>query len=754
FYVFLADKFDKSSSNPLWNKDFLFVQQALIRIDDVEREHILTKLKYIIDNPAEDLFGEISRKKLIDILPQLLKQTDIMSTVFDILVTNPPYMGNKYMNPFLTDFMNKYYPENKSDTFSAFVQMGMNKVSNKGLLGFLTPLVWMFISSYENLRSCIINKKNISSLIQLEYNAFPEACVPVCSFVLRNYPVDINGVFIRLANFTGTENQSKKTLEAIQNPLVDYRYTCSIKKFNKIKGTPIAYWVSDNLIKAFDTQYKVSNFGILNEGVKTRDNERFLRLWYEVDSTRKDKWKPYSKGGGFKKWYGNNEYVINWEFNGKEVKEFKKSSGANFKYFFQETITWSAISSYKFSVRYINNSLFGGGGSGITNISKDKIYLLLGLLNTNLANEILNMLSSTLNYEVGNVSEVPIILEKIDKDLIDNLVKRAIEISKDDWDSYETSWDFGMHPLIRFKNHSNSIEDAFNIWEKYKTNQFNELKSIEEELNRLFNEAYGIEKELTSEVIDGDITIHKADRKNDIKSFISYAVGCMFGRYSLDQDGLVYAGGVFQKEKYKKFKVDEDNILPIVQGAYFEDDIVTKFVHFVEITFGKDNILENLDFIARILGKKDNESSTDTIRRYFLNDFFQDHINVYSTRGRKAPIYWLFTSGKQKAFNCLIYMHRYDKTTLSRIRTDYLHELQIRLDAEKKSLLSIIEGGGTAKEISNAKKELKTLDLKIEELKAYDELLHHMADMQIEIDLDDGVAVNYAKFNGLLAKLE
>ncbi|UNO49364.1 BREX-1 system adenine-specific DNA-methyltransferase PglX [Alicyclobacillus acidoterrestris] len=328
------------------------------------------------------------------------------------------------------------------------------------------------------------------------------------------------------------------------------------------------------------------------------------------------------------------------------------------------------------------------------------------------------------------------------------MCKKCIEISKDDWDSFEISWDFATHPLLRFKCDDGRLGSSFERWSLYAEAQRNELKEIETQMNSILIECYGLENELIPYISDGDITIRKAEREQDIKTLVSYAVGCMFGRYSLDEEGLVFAGGNFDPERYKTFTVDRDNILPILSDAYFEDDIVSRFVDFVKVTFGEETLTENLEFIADTLGKKDSETPREAIRRYFLNDFFKDHLQTY----KKKPIYWLFTSGKQKAFNCLIYMHRYDKTTLSRIRTDYVHELQMRYDAEKKSLLSIIEGGGTAREVSAAKKELKTLELKIAELKEYEEVLHHMADQQIEIDLDDGVDVNYAKFEGLLAK--
>lgn len=359
----------------------------------------------------------------------------------------------------------------------------------------------------------------------------------------------------------------------------------------------------------------------------------------------------------------------------------------------------------------------------------------------------LQLLNPTLNFQAGNISGLPFKEEILHEKNIEKIVNECIEISKNEWDSFEVSWNFNKHPLMKFP--ANTIEEAYQQWENFAEDQFNKLKGNEEELNRIFIEIYGLEDELTPEVADEDVTIRKADLERDIKSFISYVIGCAFGRYSLDEEGLVYAGGEFDPKRYKTFPADEDNILPILPGAYFEDDLVSRIIDFVKVTFGEETLEENLNFIAKALGQRKNETARETLRRYFLNDFYKEHVQTY----KKRPIYWLFTSGKEKAFNCLIYMHRYDKTTLSRIRTDYLHEVQTRYETMRQDLVHIIEGNGSASEIREAKKQLKSIDKKLEELKAYDEKLHHMADMQIEIDLDDGVKVNYDKFKGLVAKL-
>jgi len=737
---------------------------SLIKVNEFDKDFLLNRLEFIQNNPAKDMFEDESRRKVVDLLPQLLKQSDILVQVYNVLVTNPPYMGSKYMNASLTNYIRGNYPETKSDTFSAFMDFCMNKVTSDGHLGFLTPFVWMFISSYEKLREYIVLNKNISSLIQLEYNAFPEACVPVCGITLRNYNAMVNGEYIKLSDFKGSENQPVKALEAIQNSNVDYRFTSNSIDFNKIPGSPIAYWVSDKIRDSFVNNEKISEHFIPKFGMSVGDAEKYIKNWFEVsfdniqfkaksedDYIKQNlKWNIMDKGGAFRKWYGNKNHIVMWENNGQEIRANPKAAVRSPQYFFKPHISWTLVSSSYFSVRYFNEGYVLDTASNCIYFKEDKVdYYVLGLLNTKFSQKILDIMNPTLNYSCGVIGLVPYNNDNKYRKNVNSIVEENIGISKLEWDSYETSWDFEKHPILNHKNGIPTIEQAFNNWSSFADEQFYRLKNNEEELNRLFIEIYGLQEEMTPEVNETSVTIRKADKEKDIKSFISYAVGCMFGRYSLDKEGLMFAGGKFDSEANKSFKADKDNILPILSGAYFADDIVSRFIEFVKVTFGEATLQQNLDFIADTLGKKSDETAKETIRRYFVNDFFKDHVQVYKNR----PIYWMFTSGKQKAFNCLIYMHRYDKSTLSRIRTDYLHELQNRLFAEKKGLDSIIEGDSTVKEISNAKKDLKALDKKIEELKAYGELLHHLADMQIEMDLDDGVVMNYEKFKGLLAKI-
>jgi len=675
------------------------------------------------------------------------------------------------MNKQIFDFVGIHYEKTKYDLFSAFIEHSFSLVKENGHIGFMTPMVWMFISSYGKMRNEIINEKSISSLIQLEYSAFEEATVPICTFVLRNYSTDLLGDYIDLTKFVGGANQPIKVKEAISDTTVSYRHFSNQQNFKKVPNSPIAYWLSDKTLEVFEQNPKLGEIAEPRQGMATSDNNRFLRLWTEVDINKvgfnfdnlnkavesKLKWFPYNKGGDIRKWYGNNEYIVNWENDGEEIKNYASElykshtrTIKNIKYYFRKGITYTFISSSKFGVRYSPDGfIFDVAGSTIFPDEED-IHFFTAFLCSSLTYEFLKIQNPTLNFQVGNIKNLPIkrVEDTLIRSKIEQIAKDNISISKVDWDNYESSWDFKKHPLLNYGSNS-SIEDAFNDWLLFTKNQFKQLKINEEEINRLFLGVYNLQDEISGEVPEEDVTVRIANREKDIKSFISYAIGCIFGRYSLDEDGLIYAGGEFNIERYKKFKVDKDNILPILPGAYFEDDIVSKVIDFLKESFGEETLTKNLEFIAETLGKKKGETAKETLRRYLLNDFFKDHIQTY----KKRPIYWLFTSGKQKAFNCLVYMHRYDRTTLSRIRTDYLHEYQIRLDAEKKDLLSMIEGDYPTKEISNAKKELKALDKKIDELKEYDELLHHMADMQIEIDLDDGVKDNYEKFKGLVAKI-
>lgn len=739
--------------------DFDFWEQRLIDIQSLNMGLLYT-----------DVIQDLKTK-----LPILIQQARIMQQQYECVITNPPYMGNKYMEPRLAEFIQKEYKDVKSDLFSAFMEYIPRKTNKNGQIGLVTPFVWMFIKSYEELRNQIINSNTLSSIIQLEYNAFEAACVPVATFTLRNYRVSYPAECIKLSDFTGAENQPIKTLEAISNPDVSYRYTTYSKDFHSIPGSPIAYWASDRVREIFKKEEPLSKYALPRAGMITGNNEKFIRLWYEVCYKRIGinfpnrilaqksflKWFPYIKGGEYKHWYGNCEFVVNWENDGYELRTTTDKNGKvpahafNDEYIFKPNVNWSSISSSGFSARIsYGGALFDAGGSAAFPTFEYLKYIL-GYLNTTFIVQALATINPTLNFQPWNIGNLPIIFPKDEniKKQIDNIVEQNIQISKDDWDSFETSWDFEQHPLLRFSNRNkglvdyknihkvepitvgDKVQDCFNKWKKYKQEQFNKLKANEEELNRLFIEIYGLQDEMTPEVDDKDITVALADELRDIKSLLSYAVGCMFGRYSLDEKGLIFAGGEFDKSKYQTLEVDEDGILPILSDTWFDDDIIEEFKRFLKKAFGELYFNENMQYIADVLGRKGSESAEDRIRTYFLKDFYKDHLQIY----KKRPIYWMFTSGKEKAFNALIYLHRYDKTTLSRIRKDYLHEFQNKLD----NAIQRAENEGNVKLTSlYSKYQTECLE--------FDRKIKDLADEQIELDLDDGVKVNYAKFQGLL----
>lgn len=725
---------------------------SLVHIEPFEHKALENRLREYSEESV-DLLGMIDREKVEENLPLLLKQSLILSHKYDVVCTNPPYMGISNMGNALKKFVQKNYKDSKADLYATFIEWGLLHTKKNGYCSLITMHSWFFLSSYEALRKKLLEKVTLKSILHLGMEAFEGIIgkvVQTAAFIIQNNHIgQYKPTGIRLVDFYDSRKYEKEN--QFFNPVNKYN-TISQNDFGKIPGSPIVYWISNGFINAFETGEPFKDEGNPKVGMQTSNNDKFLRMWYEVKYNEfqngSKKWIKYIKGGSYRKWYGNLDYVVWYNRDPSFIQQQKNARVLPESVLTQIKCSWTDLATNKFSCRDVPMDTFHDISGHCFYPEADNKNWLLGFSNTKVFQSLINMINSSLHYQVGDVGKVPVIYNIEKKSEVDNLVNECVSISKNEWDSVEKSWDFLKHPFMM--NDYSTISKAFEDWDRLSNKMYDQLKQNEEELNRIFIETYGLQNELTPEVESKDVTIQKADLERDIKSFISYAVGCSFGRYSLDEDGLIYAGGEFDYSKYKTFKVDKDNILPILPGAYFKDDIVSRFINFVRITFGEETLIDNLDFVANGLGRKKTETAKETLNRYFLNDFYKDHIKTYS----KRPIYWLFTSGKEKAFNCLIYMHRYDKTTLSRIRTDYLHDYQIRLDAEKKDLLSIIDGDSTAKEISNAKKELKSLEKKIDELKAYDELLHHMADMQIEIDLDDGVKVNYEKFKGLLAPIK
>jgi type II restriction/modification system DNA methylase subunit YeeA len=748
---------------------------SILDVKKIDFDTLEKRIEEIRNNVPEDLFELQYREVILEKIPPLIQQAKIMSQKYDVVCTNPPYMGNRRMNNKIQAYARNHYDDVKTDLFAMFIKKSTLWTSNHGFIGLVTPYVWWFISSYEKLRKYILENTTISTLIQLEYNAFEGAAMPIGTFVLRNYPTDIEGTYIKLSDFRGIENQPIKALEAINNPGLYYRYNINQEKFYNIPGSPIAYWASDNVRNIFSSATPLDNYAEPRQGLATGDNNKFLRVWSEIDTNKigfdfesieefhdsSYKWLPYNKGGNFRRWYGNQEFVIAFDKRNYDLLSRQGNQLPSKQYYLRESVTWSFISTRSFSVRYSPKGfVFDVAGSSIFP-DKEKLFYILGFLGSKLTNEFLYVLNPTMNYQVGNVRSLPIINEIFNNEEISSIVSSNVCISKTDWDSFETSWNFLKHPIHTHRGDSTTLEQAFNNWSNFAENQFNQLKANEEELNRIFIEIYGLQDELTPEVADEDITISKADRERDIKSFISYAVGCMFGRYSLDEEGLIYAGGDFDdkfrirngqweiktKEGWKKSRVNivEHNVIPIVDGDYFEDGILERFVDFVKVSFGEETLEENLDYIAETLGRKANETSRQAIRRYFLKDFYKDHVRTYKSR----PIYWLFDSGRQDGFKALIYMHRYDSSTVARVRTDYLHSLQKKYEAEVSHLDILIDSDISQREKAAARKKKEKILKQIEECRLYDEAIAHVANQRIEIDLDDGVKVNYAKFQGV-----
>ena len=731
-------------------------------------------------------------------LKALARQAKVLAAKYLVVCTNPPYLNKIECR--LKTFVTENYKDYSGDLFSVFTYRNLMFCKQDGYCGYMTPFVWMFIKTYEKLREFIIRNKSIATLVQMEYSAFEEATVPICSFVLKNGKATENGLYFKLSDFKGgMEVQKQKVLEALENKDCGYFYEADQSNFSKIPGSPVAYWVSDIVPLIYTENPTLEKIADVKHGLSTGKNEMFVRLWEEVAWTKVDtsitsrdqiatspaKWFPYNKGGEFRKWYGNADCVL-W-YNPEGQAEMASLSGHRHDgkdRYFQEGITWSFISSSNFGVRYTPPGFaFDVAGSSMF-FDCDIIKYVTGLLCSCLGTFFMSIQNPTLNFQVGNLKNVPVLIKK--QNVVEERVDSCISNSKQDWDAYETSWNFKEHPLIRW---SRCLGDATSIgatiqyyygrrvpascplalcyllWKGECNKRFEELKSNEEELNRIFIDIYGLQDELTPDVADKDITVHRVfDSKDDVPesmkgssyvrtmrdeivSLISYAVGCMFGRYSLDVDGLAYAGGGWDASKSKTIIPDSDNIIPICDDEYFDDDITGLFVEFVRKVYGDDTLEENLKFVADALGGKG--TPREVIRSYFLNDFYADHLKTY----QKRPIYWLFDSGKKNGFKALCYMHRYQRDLLARLRTDYVHEQQERYRTQLAQIGDAIDHTSASERVKLTKQQKKFQE-QAAELQKYEEKVHHLADQNIEIDLDDGVKHNYELFADVLAKIK
>lgn len=696
----------------------------------------------------------------------LAKQANILAKKYNVVATNPPYLGK--MQGQLKKFVVDNYKDYATDLFAVFMNRNFMFCKRNGYSAFMTPYVWMFIRAYDKLREFIVKCKRISSLVQMEYSAYEEATVPICSFVLKNSGPDGCGTYIKLSSFKGgMKVQEQKVKEAIQSTECDYMYVFEQNSFNDIPGMPIAYWIDKNAIDSYRNGIRLGDMAQPKTGMTTGDNNRFLRLWHEIDVGKmlknamdsqeaiksRKKWFPYCKGGGFRRWYGYNEYVVNWENNGFEIKNNVKENGTKVasvrseNMYFKPLITWSAVTSGKFSCRNCEGgALFDSGGSSIE-VHNHSLYLL-ALLNSCVGQYFLDITNATINYQPGDVASIPVILK--DVNTVESIAKECLDISKQDWDLYETSWDFEKHPILKLKEKETETNGIYllenlvcELITEYKS-RFVLLKNKEEELNRLFIDIYGLNEVLIPDIEDKYISLFDNNVMDIIKSLISYAIGCMFGRYSIDTNGLLCTETKYNMLNYQTFIPDEDNVIPITDAEYFSDDIVGMFCQWVRAVFGDNTLEKNLDYISRVLGNK-GDSSREILRNYFLKDFFSDHLKMYQNK----PIYWMFDSGKEDGFKALIYMHRYTPDTVGIIRTDYLHKTQKAIEQAMQRAEYTSENSSSASDKKKAVQQITKYTKQLAQMKSYDEAMAHIANQRIEIDLDDGVKVNYEKFQGV-----
>lgn len=690
-------------------------------------------------------------------LQELVAVGEVLAQKYEVVVTNPPYMGSSGMGAKLSAYVKQNYPDTKSDMSTVMMEKTLAMCSENGFMAMINIPVWMFLSSYEKLRNNILRQNSYVNMLHFGRGVFGSD-FGTTSFVIgkkhiNNYLASYRRLFEKQGAVDSIDVKEKWFFEGRGE------HVAKQENFAKIPGAPVAYWVSENVISTFEQNNKLDKDLTFRQGMTTTNNEKYLRFWHEVsiknigfeiknraDSVKsKCVWFPYQKGGEYRKWYGNNLYIVYYFDDGKELielvtKKYPKISDPEFiiknrNWYFKEGLTWSTLTSAAFSARYCDKGfIFDAKGSMAFNKTEDNILYYIALLNSCVSSIYLNILSPTLDFNIVGLKAIPCIIKKYE-DII-SLTDKCIKITKSDWDAFETSWDFTKHPLLRNKP---TISEAYAEWEAECNARFTQLKANEEELNCIFIDIYGLQDELTPEVEDKDVTVRKADLQRDIKSLLSYAVGCMFGRYSLDVEGLAYAGGEWNESKYVTFKPDEDNVIPITDEDYFEDDIIGRLIAWLKVVYGAETLEENLRFIADALGTS-GDTARQKIRNYFLKDFFKDHCKIY----QKRPIYWLYDSGKQNGFKALIYMHRYNADTSGQVRAEYLGKMEETYESEINRMQDIMDNGA-GREVALAGKRKEKLQKQLHECRDYDAVLGHIALASIAIDLDDGVKVNYVK---------
>lgn len=742
---------------------------------------------------AEDTAGQISMDSVgvedtAEQLNQLIDIGETMARKYWVTCTNPPYAGTSNLSANVNNFVKKNYPDSKADLFAVFIERCRQMTVNNGFQAMITQHAWMFLSSFEKLREKMMLTETVN-MAHLGARAFEEIggeVVQTTAFVrCANHVDGYKGTYCRLIEPT-TQQGKEEMFLAGQN-----RYSANQDDFAKIPGAPVAYWVSNNVLKAF-TSGKLYDVGMTRRGLQTGDKDKFIRFWYEPNlneiqlpkSLKKNKWAIMNNGGTARKWYGEILHAVLWENDGAAIKATGKAIIPSEELYFKECITWNRISVGKLNVKYQEHGIIQGDMSPffITNDEKQLLYVL-ALMNSVVSESMVHTINPTITMPVGDIAKLPVKIDRDNSPLIEAIAQSNIDMSKDDWDSFETSWDFKKHPLVKLRmagayawgNNAPAMKivSAYKAWEETCEGRFQKLKANEEELNRIFIDIYGLQDELTPEVEDKDVTVRKADLQRDIKSLLSYAVGCMFGRYSIYKDGLLFAGepyslqafadklndrpGTISAEELQRtyrnegvavdemFFPDADNVIPITDEEYLDDDIVARLCDWLKVVYGADTLEANLDYIAKALGNK-GSTSREIIRNYFLNDFFKDHCQTYSVTGSgKRPIYWLFDSGKQNGFKALVYLHRYTPDTIGNLRIDYLHKMQRVYESEINRMQDMMDHSENAREVAAASKRKDKLAKQLKECREYDEKISHLALSRIELDLDDGVKVNYRK---------
>lgn len=733
---------------------------SILKLKRLDYVHTLQAWNDIEVNGAPTFTYYVVKNKVA----ALLEQAIVLTQKYDVVVTNPPYLASSRFSPALDTYVKKNYPDEKADLSAVmFKKAATDFVKPNGFVSFITTSSWMFLSSFEKFRTFMMCNMALDSIVDFGTELFDGKVGhnPITAWVNRNTKMDFKMTAIRLVDYCYSRRDEKEP-EFFKDR---NRYVVGQDNFSKIPGSPVAYWINPKLIEDFNRGKSIDQLSDFTGSQHiTANNEKYLRFHWEVRNDtvkRNGKWAFYAKGGEYRKWYGNLELIVRCDITA--MTYYKTNTTSNClaeKYWYTEGITYSAVTSKGTGFRYYPPvGAFDKGGATICYL-KD-IYYILALLNSTVANYTFKLLNPTINLQVKDVKALPIIMDETKRSCVDTLAQECIGTSQYDWDSFETSWDFAEHPLVKWSHDlwdgtsigatmayyyhgerpeaSCPVELCYLLWQGECNDRFAKLKANEEELNRIFIDIYGLQDELTPEVEDKDVTVRRADLGRDIRSLISYAVGCIFGRYSLDQPGLAYAGGDWNPDQYHTFTPDADNVIPITDEEYFTDDLTGLFVAWVKKAFGQDYLEQNLAFIAKALGTK-GTSPRAVIRNYFLNGFYADHVKIY----QKRPIYWLYDSGKQNGFKALIYMHRYNADTSGLVRADYLYKMEQVYESEIARMDDAI-ANGASREVAQATKRKEKLVKQLKECKDYDDRLGHIALARIPIDLDDGVKVNYDK---------